>query len=143
MHDNPLVGALVSLAAAIVSLAVPVVVPILVPALLRRLKLANDAELCHRLEVAAEAAAGVAYQYAAAKMQTNATGLASPDVHQSAINAGVAYVAQHMPTTLSSLNVSPEKMADMINARLGKLLAADPSVSAGQPAALTPPPRSL
>lgn len=129
---SPLVAALISLAAAMVSTAIP----ILVPALLRRISAANkadqsaiEANLSTKLERAANAAAGVAYQYAAAK-----GGLAKADVHAGAIAAGAAYVVESLPETLQALGVGPTNVASMVSARLGGLLAGDPTVTAGIPA---------
>jgi len=123
---SQITGILLSLAATIVSAAIP----ILVPAMLKRLHIANDAALTANLQAVATAAAGLAYQYAAGK----AGGLGSVNVHDDALAIGTAYVIKHLPDTLAQLHVTPEIVSEMVSARLGVLLASDPTVSAGVPA---------
>jgi hypothetical protein len=137
MDSNPIVNALISLA----SFAVSIAIPILLPALLRRLKIASDSDLARRLDTAANAAAGLAYQQAAARANRLAltSGLGDPGTHAAAVNAGTNYVVRHLPDAMQRLGVSVPDVAEMVSARLGTLLAADPSVTAGQPIGVPPP----
>lgn len=126
---SPLVSALAPLALA----AVTAGISIIVPALLKRLHLANNADLSAKLVTAADAAAGEAYRQAV---------LHGHDLTIAAgQNAGVAiaasYVLAQVPDTLKQLGVTPDTVTAMVGARLGTLLAADPTVST-QAAAPTP-----
>jgi hypothetical protein len=113
---------LVSLA----SLAVTIAVPMVVPVFLKRLHVATDSDLAARLTVAADAAAGLAYHYALSKSGN----LLQPDVKAAALAQASAYVQRSVPDTMAQLQISEQQLLDMINARLGTLLANDPSVSA-------------
>jgi hypothetical protein len=126
MNIAPLMDFLVSLA----SLAVTVAVPIVVPVLLKRLNVATDSDLAKRLTDAADAAAGLAYHYAL----TRNGGILQPDVKAAALAQASAYVQRQVPDSMEHLQVTDAQLLDMINARIGKLLAADPTVSAGKPA---------
>jgi hypothetical protein len=120
-------SALLSLA----SVTITAVIPIVVPVVLRRLHVATDTDLAKRVAAAANAGAGIAYQYAAA--QIKAGGLSRLDVHSAALATGVDYVNAHLPDTLRATGCSPEAVREMVAARLGLLLASDPSVTAGTP----------
>lgn len=134
---TPVLDTLAGLAFAAVSAAIP----ILVPAILRRLKIANNSDLAQRIETAADAGAGLAYQYAV----TRAGGLNSVAVKDSAINRGVSHVLLSLPDTLKSLDVTDEHVKDMVTARLGALLATDPTVTATPvvPIGVTLPPGAM
>jgi hypothetical protein len=125
---------MLSLAAAAVTAAIPIVVP----ALLRRMRVADNADLSGKIEAAAQAGAGVAYQYAAARSLDG--GLSHLSIHNEALAEGANYVALHVPATLTTLGITPATVSEMVSARLGVLLAKDPSISAGSPAALPPIP---
>lgn len=127
----PIASALVSLASVTVTAAIPIVVP----ALLRRWHIASDSDLARRVEAAAMAGAGAAYQYAASKTG----GLAQINVHNEALAAGVDYVNTHLPNVLHETGCSPQLVREMISARLGVLLANDPTVTAGKPNAAVLP----
>ena len=114
---------------ALASAAVTAAIPIVVPALLRRLHIANDADLAGKVDTAAQAAAGVAYKYALA----HEGGLANIPVHDAAIAAGAKYVNAALPDTLAKLGITPESVDALVTARLGELLAKDPTVTAGAP----------
>jgi len=132
---TPLVNGLVSLAASVIIAAVGV----LVPALLRRLHLANVADLTTKIMAGADAAAGAAYAFAL----THEGGLQHVAVQNAAIAHGAAYLSDHFADALKQLGVTPDTVSAMVYARLGALLANDPAVSAGQPAvtaALVPVP---
>ncbi len=124
---------LLSLAAAAVTAAIP----ILVPALLKRLGVANNADLTDKLELALQAAAGGAYKYAA----SHEGGLSSVAVHNGALAQATTYIVSNLPDTLKELGITPDKVQQMVSNRLGALLASDPTVTAGKPpaAAATPP----
>jgi hypothetical protein len=132
---SPVAGALVSLAAA----AVTATIPILVPALLKRLRIADNADLTKKIEVAADAGAGVAYQYAASR----AGGLSHVAIQSAALAAGADYVSRHASDTLVTLNITPARVSEMVAARLGVLLAGDPTVTAGTPVPAMPSPPPL
>lgn len=121
----PVLDALLALAAAAVSTAIPFIVP----AVLRRLRLADNAELVARVQSAALAGAGLAYQYAAAHKE----GLASVSVRNAALARGIEHVASSVPGALLELGVTPQHISQMVSGRLGVLLASDPTVTAGAP----------
>lgn len=129
---------------ALASAGITAAVPILVPALLKRLGMANDKDLSDKLMAAADAAAGAAYKFALA----HEGGLSNVAVHDAALATAVNYVVTKMPDTLKTLGLTPDHVHDMVSARLGVLLASDPTVSAapnGLPSASKPsaePPKS-
>ena len=131
---SPIANALVSLAAIVVTTAAP----ILIAAMLRRFKWANNADLEKSLDAAANAAAGAAYKFAAERI--NDGGLKNVAIHNAALAMGAQYVASHMPETLTQLGLSPDQVRAMVEARLGKLMATDPSVTAGSPTVDVPTP---
>lgn len=108
------------------STAVTAAIPILVPALLSRLRLADDKDLSDKLMAGADAAAGAAYKFALA----HEGGLSNVAVHDAALATAVNYVVTKLPDTLKALNLTPDHVHDMVSARLGVLLASDPTVSA-------------
>lgn len=57
-----------------------------------------------------------------------------PQVITKAIAVGGAYLAERIPETLAQAAVTPAGAAQMVGAELGKLLAADPTVSVVEPA---------
>ncbi len=119
---------LLSLAAAAVTAAIP----ILIPFVLKRLNIANDADLTNKLELALNAAAGGAYKYAA----SHEGGLSNVAVSNGALASATTYVVSNLPDTLKTLGVTPDKVTEMVSKRLGALLATDPTVTAGKPAAV-------
>jgi hypothetical protein len=128
---TPAVNALLALAATAVTAAIPIVVP----ALMRRLKIANNSDLAARIEAAADAGAGLAYRYAIA----HEGGLANIAVQDASLGLAVNHVAQSVPGALEQLGITPDHVQQMVTARLGALLAADPTVTAGVPAVLPAP----
>lgn len=121
---------LLSLAAAAVTAAIP----ILVPAMLKRWGSANTADMTNNLENVLTAAAGGAYKYAA----SHVGGLSNVAVNNGALADATNYVLTSLPNDLKTLGITPEKVTQMVNKRLGTLLATDPSVSAGTPPPATP-----
>lgn len=122
---TPIVNTLMALA----SVSFTAAVPIVVPAMLKRLKVANNSDLAERVEAAADAAAGLAYRYALA----HEGGLSNVAVQDAALAAGINHVASSVPGALAQLGITPDHVQQMVVARLGALLANDPTVSAGKP----------
>ena len=60
-------------------------------------------------------------------------GLARVDVQNAAVAHGVTYLTSEMQPLLDTLGVTPARASAMVTARLGTLLAGDPSVTAGAP----------
>lgn len=112
------------------SAAVLAAIPVVVPALLKRLHIANTSDMAAQVEAACNAAAGMAYQYAAAHGEE---GLKNVDVHNQALAVAVKYVVERLPDTLKALGLTPDHIAQMVSARLGSLLATDPTITAGVP----------
>lgn len=121
---------LLGLAAAAITTAIPVVVP----ALLKRLGVANDTDLKNNLENVLQAAAGGAYKFAA----SHEGGLSNVAVHNGALATATSYVVSNLPDTLQKLGITPDKVTAMVSARLGTLLATDPTVTAGKPPVALP-----
>jgi hypothetical protein len=120
-------GGLASLA----SVAVVTAIPIVVPALLKRMGIANNAALTAQLDVLCESGAGAAYKYAA----SSATGLSDVNVHNAALAAGLNYINARAPDLAKQCGLTPDHVAQQVSAELGKLLATDPTVTAGVPVA--------
>ena len=113
------------------SAAVVAAIPLVVPAVLKRLGVANNADLTSNLELALNAAAGGAYKYAA----SHEGGLSNVAVHNGALATATTYVVSNLPDTLKKLGITPDKVQEMVSNRLGALLASDPTVTAGKPPA--------
>ena len=128
----PLVSGLLGLASA----AVTVAVPILVPALLKRWTIASDSDLADKLDTACEAAAGGAYRYAL----QHAAGVASVPIQNVALAMVTASVVNGFQDTMHRFGLTPEAVQAMVANRLGKLLAADPTVKAAPPTVPLIPP---
>ena len=125
MDLTPLVNAFAPVAQAATIAALGV----LVPFVLNRLHVANNSDLGKAVATAADAAAGAAYKYALA----HDGGLKNIQVHNAALEVGADYVLRNMPGALDKLGLTPEHVQDMVEARLGALLAQDPTVTAGTP----------
>ena len=100
---------------------------VLVPFVLRRLGIANNADLANALEKALDAAAGEVYRTAL----SYEGGLSNIAVHDASVAAGITYVNNNVPHLLAELKISPDTVASMVQAKFGALLAADPTISAG------------
>ena len=120
---TPLVQALLALVATIISGAIP----ILVRALLARFGRANDKEMADRLDRVLTNAAGLAYK----ALAEDAKGLASPAIQNKALADAVSYAVQRGTDELVHLNVPQSDLPQMIQARLGTLLASDPTITPG------------
>ena len=122
---SPLVQALTALALA----AVTATTPYLVPLLRRYLHLQFTATQAAAVQAAADAGAKAAYGYIAASTAS----FHDVTIRNAAIATGVQHVIASAPRALSDLGVTPEHVRDMVEARFGGLLAADPNVSIGKP----------
>ena len=118
---TPILSIILSLAGVVITAAVPIITV----ALLKRFNVANDADvtrkdadLTHKVAVAADAAVGEAQRYALA----HAGGLKDVKIHNDAVAAGVAYVVQQLPDTLKVLNITDASVKAMVTARLGRVL---------------------
>jgi len=81
-----------------------------------------------------QAAAGGAYKFAA----SHEGGLSNVAVHNGALATATSYVVSNLPDTLQKLGITPDKVTAMVSARLGALLATDPTVTAGKPPVAPP-----
>lgn len=115
-------NALLALASAVVTAAIP----ILVPAILRRLRLANNADLVAKVQAVAAAGAGMAYEYAV----THQGSITNVPFKDAAVATGVQHVMSSVPDALKEMGITPDHVSAMVTARLGTLLASDPTASA-------------
>lgn len=120
---TPLVQALAALALAAISAATPYLAPLLGRYLHIRLTVTQAAAI----QAAADAGAQAAYGYIAA----NAASYRDVTIRDAAIAKGVQHVVASTPEALVALGVTPDHIRDMVEARFGGLLAADPTVSIG------------
>jgi hypothetical protein len=120
---TPLVQALAALALA----AMSALTPYLAPLLRRYLHIRLSATQAAAIQTAADAGAQAAYGYIAA----NAASYRNVTIRDAAIAKGVQHVVASTPEALAALGVTPEHVRNMVEARFGGLLAADPTVSIG------------
>lgn len=80
------------------------------------------------VQTAADAAAGMAYNYGAS--QIDAGGLSHVAVKDAAMAKAVNYMLAKVPNDINGVGLTTVAVHDMVEARLGKLLAMDPTVSA-------------
>jgi hypothetical protein len=106
--------------------AVTAGIPIVVPVLLKRAKLANVTGLNAKLVEVLDAGAGEAYRQAV----LHGHNLTVPAGQNAAVAIAANYVLARLPDTLKQLGVTPDGVSAMVAARLGKLLAVDPTISA-------------
>ncbi len=120
--------ALVQALAALALAAVTATTPFLAPLLSRFLPIRLTAAQAAAIQTAADAGAKAAYGYIAA------SGASYRDVaiRNAAIAKGVQHVVASTPDALTALGITPEHVRDMVEARFGGLLAADPTVSIGK-----------
>jgi hypothetical protein len=123
----PLVQALAALALAAITAATPSVAPLL----RRYLHIRLTATQAAAIQSAADVGAQAAYGYIAA----NAASYRDVTIRDAAVAKGVQHVVASVPQALTALGVTPEHLTNMVGARLGGLLAADPTVSIGGPPA--------
>lgn len=131
---TPIVQGLVGLATA----AIVAMIPYVIPLMRQRLHVAITADQQAGLERALNAGAGVAYKFAVGLIDQG--GLSNVNVHNAALAMGAQYVAAHFPDTMADLGATPDAVRGAVSARLGTLLASDPTVTAGMPA---PPPPAV
>jgi hypothetical protein len=120
---TPLVQALAALALAAITAATPYLAPLLA----RYLHIRLTATQAAAIQSAADAGAQAAYGYIAA----NAASYRNVTIRDAAIAKGVQHVVASTPEALTALGVTPEHVRNMVEARFGGLLAADPTVSIG------------
>jgi hypothetical protein len=120
---TPLVQALAALALA----ALIAAVPYLAPLLRRYLHIRLTASQAASVQAAAAAGAQAAYGYIAA----NSANYRDVTIRNAALAKGVQHVIASTPEALTALGVTPQHVRDMVEARFGGLLAADPNVSIG------------
>lgn len=82
-------------------------------------------------------ARGAALAYSA--LVTTGTDISNIPVNNAAIATGANYVLNSMTDTIKAAGITPEHVATMVTAELGKLLAADPGVTVSTPPALPAP----
>jgi hypothetical protein len=125
---TPLVQALAALALAAISAAIPYLAPLLS----RYLRIRLSATQAATIQTAADVGAQAAYGFIA----THAANYRDVTIRNMALAKGVEHVIASTPDALTALGVTPFHVEQMIEARFGGLLAADPTVSiAAQPAA--------
>jgi hypothetical protein len=122
---TPLVQALAALALTAMTAAIPYLVPLL----RRYLHLRLSATLAAAVQTAADAGAQAAYGYIAA----NAASYRNVTIRNAAIAKGVEHVVASAPESMAALGVTPDHVRNMVEARFGGLLAADPNVSIAVP----------
>jgi hypothetical protein len=118
---TPLVQALAALALAAVTAATPYLSLLLQRYLHVRLTASQSA----LVQCAADAGAKAAYGYI---VQSGAS-YRDVTVRDTAIAKGAQHVVTSAPQALTSLGITPEHVRNMVEARFGGLLAADPTVS--------------
>ena len=79
------------------------------------------------IQIAADAGAQAAYGYIA----TNAASYRDVTIRNAAIAKGVQHVVASAPEALIAIGVTPEHVRNMVEARFGGLLTADPNISIG------------
>jgi len=104
-------------------------------ALLARFHVANAADLMAQVDIIANAAAGEAYRQAVLHGQD----LTVSAGQNAAIAVGANYLLSRAPDALKQLGMTPDAIAGMVAARVGRLLAVDPTVSTSAPVLVLAP----
>jgi hypothetical protein len=128
---TPLVQALAALALASLSATTPYLVPLL----RRYLHVQLTATQAAAVQSAAVAGAQAAYGYLA----INSASYRDVTIRNVALAKGVQHVMASAPDALAALGITPDHVQQMVEARFGGLLAADPAVSIAAPQASTQP----
>jgi hypothetical protein len=123
MNLAPLLDA----AASLLSLTLIGAVPILLPAALKLLHVNIDAAHEASLENTISSAIGKAIQYGTAAGDPL---LANVTIKNSALNAAAAFAMDDAPVQVAALGYTKQSIAEVIDARLAKALAAKPTVVA-------------
>jgi hypothetical protein len=118
---TPLVQALAALALAALTAATPYLAPVL----RRYLHIRLSATQATAIQAAADVGAQAAYGYIAA----NAASYRDVTIRNAALAKGVQHVIASTPDALAALGVTKDHVGQMVEARFGGLLAADPNVS--------------
>jgi hypothetical protein len=121
----PLVQALAALALAALTAATPYVAPVL----RRYLHVQLTATQAAAVQSAADAGAQAAYGYLAA----NCASYLDISIRNAALAKGVQHVLASTPDAMTALGITPDHIKQMVEARFGGLLAADPGVSIAAP----------
>lgn len=132
VHLAPLAQGAVAFAGAALTASVPV----LTTALLKRLKVRTNSDQWNAVMRVAGIAAGNAYKALAH------AGATVGDVHiaNGLMADAAALVAALAPKEIASLGLTPDRVAQIVAGELGKLFAADPTVSLGAAAPALPRP---
>jgi hypothetical protein len=128
---TPLVQVLAALALAALSAATPYLAPLL----RRYLNIRLTATQAAAIQSAADAGAQAAYGYIA----TNTASYRDVRIRNAALAKGVQHVMASTPDALTALGITPDHVKQMVEARFGGLLAADPNVSIAAPPTETKP----
>jgi hypothetical protein len=87
-----------------------------------------------RVEALSEKGAAAGYAWA----QAHSVSIEHPAIANAVLEQGVTFVAQFGADALKESGYTPEQVAKLVSAGLGKLLAADPNVSIASPVAPVP-----
>ena len=98
---------------------------VLAAKLIAWLNLTREQAMAQAIAAGAQRAAGLAYQ----ALLTQGAGLSQVEIRSGAVAAGVAYLADGFPRFVAALGLTPERLAAMVEAELGRLLAVDPTVT--------------
>ena len=118
---TPMVQAL----AALVLAAIAAATPYFAPLLRRYLHIRLTATQAAAVQIAADVGAKAAYGYLA----THAASYRDVAIRNAALAKGVQHVIASTPQALAALGITEDHVRQMVEARFGGLLAADPSVS--------------
>lgn len=120
-------GPFLEWALSILSAATTAAIAAFIPYFLRKYsKLGKEADqvLAQMITSAASRGAGLAYNHLMIKAQ----GLPPIDVKNEAVKIGMQYVLNAFPEYSKENGLTPQKISEMVEGELGKLLAIDPSV---------------
>lgn len=118
-------GPVIQALAGLVLAAVLPAIPILVATMRKKLNLQiTDAQVA-AITGAAQQGANFAY----GMIVKSGGSVAAPQQMSQAITAGVNHVLSSVPDALKTIGITPQHVSAMVEARLGGLLAADPTVT--------------
>ena len=126
---TPLVQALAALAFAALTAAIPYIAPLL----RRYLRVQVTATQAATIQSAAQVGAQAAYGY----IVESASNFSDVTIRNAALATGVQHVIASVPEAMTALGVTPDHVRQMVEARFGGLLAADPNVT------VAPTPRAV
>lgn len=93
------------------------------------LRLQADSLAAQAILAAATRGAGLAYS----ALATQASHIGDQPLRNVAVGRAVGYVTTSVPGYLARLGVTPDRLQQMVEAELGKLMAADPTISIAPP----------